>query len=405
MGLVWLILGTRHLKILFVPVGYLFFMFYLMEELLGRFSYHLQTASAWIAANLLSATGMPVFLHGHLLALPHISLEVAQVCNGVNHIVALAAMSVPFAFLSQQSVLKKCLIVVGAFLVGLFSNGLRVALIGYWTKFYPEGPLHGPFDIFYVSFILIFGLAFFGLPAVLSNQWEKRQGSPRATSQSQVREPSREAWVGTRKQWVAVSAALGILFVANANIYLHSPIPVEPKRDLSQFPMQIGQWEGKDVTDPEWPAKNLVADQQLRRVYRHPSGDEVGVYIGYFRTQQQGKELIDHRLGWLHLKEEPVFVAQGARGTEIRKGVARGLREQTYEGDRRAFYFWYHMDGRIYLNRHQAKIALMLKNLLTRHSNGALVLVSTENSENSDSVPSAISGFLQAIVEISSSYL
>ena len=190
LGLILLLLGAKHFKMLFIPVGYLFFMFYFLEELLGRLSHYLQLASAWIAACLIGATGMPVALQGYLIELPHISLEVAKVCNGVNHIVALAAMSVPFAFVSQKSTLGKGLIVLGAFLVGLFSNGLRVSLIGYWTKYHPDGPLHGPFDIFYVSFILIFGLVFFGLQTMLSRRWSKGKTSNVATHPSPVKEPS-----------------------------------------------------------------------------------------------------------------------------------------------------------------------------------------------------------------------
>ena len=405
LGLILLLLGAKHFKMLFIPVGYLFFMFYFLEELLGRLSHYLQLASAWIAACLIGATGMPVALQGYLIELPHISLEVAKVCNGVNHIVALAAMSVPFAFLSQKSTLGKGLIVLGAFLVGLFSNGLRVALIGYWTKYHPDGPLHGPFDIFYVSFILIFGLVFFGLQTMLSRRWSKGKISNVATHPSPVKEPLIVPKFGSKKQWAAVLTALAILFLANAYIYLHTPMPVEPKRDLSEFPMQIGPWEGKAVADQEWPAKHLAADVELRRIYHHPSGSEVGLYIGYFRTQEQGKELINYRLGWLHLKAEEVSLSQGSDEIKIMKGVARGLSDQTYQGDRRVFYFWYQIDDRIYLDQYRAKIALVLNNLLNRRSNGALVLVSDETGNGSDSDKRARTiGFLEKIMTIIPSY-
>ena len=173
LGLIWLILGSRHLKMFFIPLGYLFFMFYLLEEALGRFSVFFQSATALIAAQLLRFSGMPVALHDNLIELPHITLEVARVCNGINHIVALTAMSVPFAFMTYRSASKKVLIALVALLVGLFLNGLRVTLIGYWTKYQPEGPLHGPFDLFYVSFILFFGLILFALPLALTKRWKK----------------------------------------------------------------------------------------------------------------------------------------------------------------------------------------------------------------------------------------
>jgi EpsI family protein len=405
LGLILLLLGVKHFKMLFIPVGYLFFMFYFLEELFGRFSHYLQLASAWIAAHLIEATGMPVARQGYLIELPHISLEVAKVCNGINHIVALAAMSVPFAFLSQKSTVGKGLIVLGAFLIGLFSNGLRVAMIGYWTKYFPEGPLHGPFDIFYVSFILIFGLVFFGLQAMLSRRWNKGKSANTAAHPSPVKGSPVALKFGSKKQWVAVSTALAILILTNAYIYLHTPVPVEPKRSLSEFPMQLGPWVGKTVADPDWPAKHLTGDVELRRIYRHPSGSEVGLYIGYFRTQEQNKELINYQLGWLHLKTEEVSLSRGSNEIKILKGVARGLNDQTYQGDKRTFYFWYQIDDRIYLDQYRVKIALVLNNLLSRRSNGALVLVSDETGDGSDPVSRArTQEFLEKILTLIPGY-
>jgi EpsI family protein len=384
LGLIWLLLGTKHFKMFFIPLGYLFFMFYLLEELLGRFSHFFQASTAWIAATMLRFSGMPVALHDNLIELPHITLEVAKVCNGVNHIVALTAMSVPFAFLTYRSTRKKILIALVSLLAGVFLNGLRVSLIGYWTKYNPNGQLHGPFEIFYVSFILFFGLILFALPLALSKRWKKGKAAITSAPPTAVENLPAAPQVQKRKQWMAVSTALAILFLANAYIHLHAAAPVEPKRNLNEFSMQIGPWTGRTVEDRDWPAKGLAADVELRRIYDHAPGGSIGLYIGYFKSQEQGKELITHQLSWLHSKAEEISVGQGGHKTKILKGIARGITDQTHHRGERAFYFWYQIDGDVYVDPYRAKIELVLNNLLGGRSNGALVIVSEETSHGSD---------------------
>ena len=162
LGLAWLILGTRHFKLLVVPIGYLCFMFSFFEELLGSFSLTLQRLTAQLSAILLKLFGMPVFVSGEYIQLPHITLEVAKVCNGVNHIIALVALSIPVAVKSFTTTPRRVALVVIAFLTGLFANGVRVALIGWWTIDHHQDSIHGPFEFLYVSFILFFGLLIIG---------------------------------------------------------------------------------------------------------------------------------------------------------------------------------------------------------------------------------------------------
>jgi EpsI family protein len=406
LGLIWLLLGTKHLKMFFIPIGYLFFMFYLLEEVLGRFSHLFQAATAWIAANMIQFSGMPVAWQGNIIELPHITLEVAKVCNGVNHVVALTAMSVPFAFLTYKSTSKKVLITLSALVFGLCLNGMRVALIAHWTKNHPGGPLHGPFDIFYVSFILIFGFILFALPLALSKLYNKgKSAAAKSTVPLAAAEARKMPRTDSKKQWAALSAALAILALSNAYIYLHKPIPMEPKRDLNEFPLQIGLWTGQDVEDRNWPAKHLNADIELRRIYRHPSGKEVGLYVGYFKTQEQGKELISHQLSWLHLRAEEIAIEQKRHKIKILKGFARGLSGQTYLGDRRAFYFWYQIKDGFYIDPYKAKILLLLNNLLNRRSNGALVIVSEETASNRDTLQQVQSiSFLAEIIGVIHAY-
>ena len=71
LGLVLLFLGRAHLKMLWMPVVYLLFMFPLSNEILSSASIYFQLATARIASVLLGLTTMDVIREGTLLYLPH----------------------------------------------------------------------------------------------------------------------------------------------------------------------------------------------------------------------------------------------------------------------------------------------------------------------------------------------
>jgi EpsI family protein len=385
LGLVWLILGNHHVRVLWIPVGYLVFMFYLFEEVLGNFSLYFQNAAAWIAARLLGLGGMPVALNGHLIELPHISLEVAKVCNGINHMLALVAIAIPFAFASSLSRSFKIIVVAAAVAIGIIANGLRVTMIGIWSKYYPDGPLHGPFDIFYVSFILVFGLIFFALVKVVSIKFgthQTQEAIPRFTAHSTVKRMPPSS--------LLKATVVGLFLFGSTGTYLlwHNPQPVSLNYRLSDFPQQIGPWRGQTVFDKDWPIKHLSADDELKRIYIDPStGTTLGLYVGYFRSQHQGKELIGSHLSWLHLREKRLLVQLERKSITISRGKARGMDSQTYEGDKRLFYFWYVVDGKAYIDRYGVKLKLLAENMLRNRTNGAIVVVSLENIPPSHGIP------------------
>lgn len=143
LGIILLVGGSAFLKNLLMPISYLIFMFPVFSELMGNFSIYLQQTTAMIAAYLLKSIGMPVLRTAQFIELPHISLEVAQACNGINHIMALVVLSVPLAIVSHSSLFKKGLIVLIALMIGIMANGLRVALIGIWSAYKKSGPSMG----------------------------------------------------------------------------------------------------------------------------------------------------------------------------------------------------------------------------------------------------------------------
>ncbi len=393
LGLVLLVLGFRQFRILFIPVGYLVFLFSFFEEVLGSFSIHLQTMAAWIAARMLALTGMPVFLQGEYIELPHITLEVAKVCNGVNHIVALVALAIPLAFLSRVSFVQKIGIIVFALATGIFANGLRVALIGLWTINHHGDSIHGPFELLYVTFIFIFGGLLFGIVGLIT------RGKGAVQTEGVTQSATDGMTFIQRLKTGPMVLALTLLLAVSLYLNFYTVRPVPLTKPLQTFPQTVHQWQGRMVADPDWPFKFVTGDSTLKRIYRRAgAAPQIGLLVSYYADQTQDKELINHRLMWLHLKARPVAIDLNGRTVTINRGLPRGLASQTFAGDKRIFYFWYYMDGRIYTDPLKVKLHGLLSALFKRRNNAAMIAISSEKPlPDEAAADQEIIPFIQAI--------
>jgi len=416
-GLVLLVWGGNYFKVLWLPLLYLILMFPLMEELLSHFSTYLQSLAAVIGFHLLKVGGMPVFRSGHVIELPHITLNVARACNGVNHIIALVALGIPLAVWTQRTWLKRGLFMLFALFVALFVNGLRVALIGVWTLYYPGSSFHGPFDIFYTFFILFVGMAVLFLGAALTRvrrsietnrtkTGASEAGSAHRTSEqphsnpSQNRpasKPNRNHQAQPARGVASVATALFILVATTGYLHYYKPRPVELVRPLSSFPLKIGDWQGhdKELTDRRF--SDLGADSLLNREYRDASGNEIKLFIAYFALQQQNREIVHYNLDWLHYDAEVIRIHSASAATTIKKTTTSG------SGKVETIYFWYDVNGRILVDRYETKLKTLMDTFTKRRSNGALVLVMTRNDNHGGENPAL--RFVQSVLPLTRTFL
>ncbi|MCM8763716.1 MAG: exosortase W [Candidatus Omnitrophica bacterium] len=394
-GIVLLIGGVSAFKILFLPIGYLVFMFPVFSELLSNFSIYLQQTTAIIAANLLKIFGMPVLRTAQFIELPHISLEVAQACNGINHIMALVALSIPLAILAQNSLSKKASLVIIAFIIGIMANGLRVALIGIWSAYKKNGPLHGPHDIFYVSFIFFFGM---GLLLIINRWLQIRSSSP-----SQSISPSRdfspkslhspfgrgrsndfpkylfsplgegkgEGNVEGKKKVIFAPILIGTLIFIPTIIFLHfyRPIPILLGKHLTSFPVAIGEWQGKDMSQIKDFLSRIRADEELNRVYKKNSGEELELFIRYFSLQEKGRSITDYRFYFPDHHRETFRIRNENSIININK-----IKKFNHNKEEN-IYFWYEIGGKTINHHYLVKFELFKNSLLFRNSNGAIIFI------------------------------
>jgi EpsI family protein len=156
---------------------------------------------------------------------------------------------------------------------------------------------------------------------------------------------------------------------------------VPPRERLSQFPYQIGRWQGEN-NEPfsKEVLAVLGADDYLSRFYR-AAGGPVGLYIGYYESQRQG-DTIHSPLnclpgaGWQPLERSylpiPVTDAAGRASTIVvnRYVIQKGL-------DQQVVLYWYQSHGRVVANEYRSKIYMVLDAARLNRSDAALVRVTS----------------------------
>jgi EpsI family protein len=176
-----------------------------------------------------------------------------------------------------------------------------------------------------------------------------------------------------------------LLTAALLNHYLSNPDISLSRRRLTEFPRTIGEWKAVQKYEiDDQSMRILQVDDYIMRDYRNSNGNLIGLYIGYFKSQKEGKGIHSPRQclpgsGWLPIETGLYSVPIKGRPTDevtANKYVTRkGLNHQLY-------LFWYQGRGRAYASEYWNKIYLVWDGLTKGRTDGALIRLN--NSVNGD---------------------
>jgi EpsI family protein len=369
LGIIWLVFGFSFFKALFLPISYFVFTTGILEELLGAVSIHLQNLRAQIAAAILNVIGMPVLLSGTLIQLPHITLEVAKVCSGISHISVLLALAVPIAYTFKRTAGRVIALCVVAVCSGILANGLRIALIAFWTRLYPGGGLHGPGETLFVTFIFFFGaFSLFLLSHIFRrrdfahNQIVSKEQASKISDHSDDISPAHKS-VGGAALIGAAALCLTLLLCGLFEIR-----PVDLDSPLAKFNHDVGGFRAVNNLKSDENYRSYPPDEEIYREYVNDLGERFELYMGYYRIQEQGKKLIDYRRDWLY---------EGSIDFKI-LNHKENFRIQKSRNNAQDLYFWYVVDDHVFSSRYEGKIRTFFEALFNQKTNGAVVILKTK---------------------------
>ena len=386
LGLVLHLGGPPYLRALYVPILYLVFTLSVFDTIFSGQLIYLQRMTAYIAAKVLAASGLSVVRNGTTILLPHIGLEVDTACSGINHIIALVALAIPLALVTQKTRGRRIILVLEAFFIGLLANGLRVAGIGLWTHFNRNGSVHGPLDVFLVTFVFGFGcVALVGLSILQGRISLKRIGS---------RSPGSDIPQGdqtSRKFCSGFISGAVILGLTGGYLFSHTIDPVYLKTDLNEIPAVVGNWVGVNTYEGTVSLEGIRPDSEFKRTYHNADKGRIHVYVGYFAKQDHEKKVFNSIYSSFKANAEIIYL-------HADQGVSLELNHRTTQrGDT---YLGYMIDGQLISKPSAAKLASTKSGLLYGRTNAGIVIIETEGDVSSESASEQGSAKLDFIKEI-----
>ncbi|MHB8481175.1 MAG: exosortase W [Nitrospiria bacterium] len=401
-GLILLLFGRSWLKQLGFPVSYLLLMTPVLDPIVGRLQWPFQLMTAKMSVRLLQTLGFPVLLDQQYMILPHMTLEVATVCSGINMLVAIVTIGLPLSYLFLKNGWTRAALLVSAVLIGIAANWARVFLIGAGV-FWGFKLLHGPLHILQGMFVAWVGYAFlFGGVWALSKL--ERKLSPTGI---QVSAPesvpgklqNRLTRRFDRSFWVAVS----LLLVLAVYLGWRHPAPVALKEDFKSFPASIGGWvevEKSNLNRGETLYPVPEGDQELIRTYRDAKGSEVQIYVAYFESQERGRWISNYRTRENKGMETSTRMPLGSEMATVTSGYLKK------ENEWYQILSWYDINGHLLENWESARWATMMNSVRKGRSNGAFVLISGKVSGPDDpGLQDTLAGFAREAAPVLRRYL
>jgi EpsI family protein len=199
-----------------------------------------------------------------------------------------------------------------------------------------------------------------------------------------------------------------LLAAAAVNHYFSKPDVSLPRKSLAEFPKSLGDWTVfSDQQLDKQSMEILQVDDYFMRNYRNSNGDVIGVYVGYFKSQREGKGIHSPRqclpgAGWNPVSTAVHRMAAPGHNPEtvsVNKFVmGKGLNRQLY-------LFWYNGRGRIYASEYWNKIYLIWDGLTRKRTDGALVRVNNPVIGNAEDALEAQSDFIRLFLPLLREYI
>ncbi|MEK6790382.1 MAG: exosortase W [Deltaproteobacteria bacterium] len=389
-GAIVVVFGLNFLRILWLPVAYLLFMLRFWELITVHLHYPFQNFSASLGAKILSLVGIPAYRDGIFIELPNITLEVAEVCSGVNYLISVLAIGIPLAYLTLKSVPKRMLLVFGGLIIAGLANAVRVALIGVLVRNNVPATLHGPGHVLQAMFVAVIGFIALFVGAWALSAWE-RKGAKRDDKKDGAPTPPAAGTPWPRLLVLPSIIAASMLILTGAQVNFHPPSPRPLDRGLQTLPYAIGKWTGFDDTARPAELKDIGADMELSRTYLNGS-DALNVYIAYFASQTQGKELVNYKTHSLEADANPITLNITAHdAVTVRQ---KATLEKT---GLKTVLYWYDLSGRVVTQRHSAKAYTAYDAIFKGRTNGAIIVITADNADAAQAAVAA-QGFAVALI-------
>jgi len=205
-----------------------------------------------------------------------------------------------------------------------------------------------------------------------------------------------------------IIAIVILLIGAAVNYYFSKPDTSLPRKSLAEFPQELGDWTAVSEHKIEGRSMEVLqVDDYFMRNYRNSNGENIGLYIGYFKSQREGKGIHSPRqclpgAGWVPVSATVFQMTVPNHNPEIvpvnKFLMGKGL-------DRQLYLFWYQGRGRVYASEYWNKIYLIWDGLTKKRTDGALIRVNNPVARNTDDALKTQSEFIKLFFPLLKDYI
>lgn len=367
--LVWAILGNQVVRALVFPLFFLLFAVPFGEFLLPPLMEY--TADFTVFA--LRLTGVPVYREGLFFTLPSGSWSVVEACSGLRYLIASLTVGFLYAYLTYRSFARRAIFVAAAVIVPIVANWLRaymIVMIGHLSNLkYAVGLDH-----------LIYGWIFFGVVMAIlfwiGSVWREDHVSDQSAPSAMAVTPR------TQTSLTAMMAAT----IASAAIVAAWPLAASRLDDAGPYappglrtPPQAGGWQPIAGPLTTWRPHFLNPGARINQVYAE-GARRAGLYIGYYRNQRQGAELVTSSNALVNSQDRAWGNIGETRHTLVinNEKISSIETKLRYQSAQLLVWHWYWVGGQYTVNPYWAKLLQAKSKLLGRGDDGAVVIVYTE---------------------------
>ena len=385
-GLLAMVGGWPLVRLVAFPLALLVLMIPYEGFLVKKVTFPLQLVSSQLAAGLLRIMGFVVQLKGNIIDLGARQLNIVAACSGLRYIINLLALGVVFCYFFQRRVWKVAIILTSLIPFAILANALRIASIGAFPIL-EKGWWHSSIGLT----IFLLGFDYLKLINWTVNRWEPAIAAP-APAMKATRPDSQIPQVPSYTPYL-ITALILVMVAGPAARGIAAAPPRPLLQAFDRFPMQLGPWEGRQVSiDPDI-FKVTTADTYLNADFINPSHGSVNLWIAYYEDKRRGKNFHSPAV---------CLTGSGWRTVESHISTISG-RQVTYMvleqgGERMVVYYWYIQGGQWVTGDYLSKLTTGFHLLFGRRSDGALIRIITPAGQDVEAARERLRAFSSLLI-------
>lgn len=171
-------------------------------------------------------------------------------------------------------------------------------------------------------------------------------------------------------------ARIGQSWIGGAVESIDEGRPKGLTRPLSSFPLKIDQWVGEDETPRAEVIAVMKDDEYLQRVYRHPTGIEVVLFLCHSHSSRDAYHYPTVCMtgrGWTEEESERTTIDSDPTGQRVPAPKTR-FRFINERKDRQWVYYWYYLIGESPIDEAMRRLSQSSRLFLRGRTNAGLTV-------------------------------